>query len=167
MPTLLRFPAPANHAVADGATPLAMNLVLAYENLSAALWATERLKGVLRAISRDGEPRLSPWSFSTLENPALRDHAAAAGRQADLVIVATSSMARHLPAAVESWLARCLSARGDNAAAVVAFLGCGNQPDPADSPRLQTVQRLTHEAGCDFFSPGMTGPAEPTELSVA
>lgn len=158
MPTLLPFPAGTDRAAiaTDAETPFAMNLVLAYENLSAALWATERLSGVLRSISQGGIPHLSPWSFSTLENPELREQATAAGFQADLLVVATSSVTQRLPAAVENWLGKCLSGRRSPATAVIAFLGCANLLDQADSPRLQTMRQLTEDAGCQFFSPSVT-----------
>jgi len=148
------FPAGPDHAEVE--TPFEINVILAYESLSAALWAAETLTGLLRRISGGAEPRLSPWSFSTLENPALRPHATAAAVAADLIVITTSSGFSVLPASVESWLGKSLAERRHATTAVAALFGQPNRPDRADSPRLQTVQRLARDAGCEFFAPQVT-----------
>lgn len=140
---------------ADASTPAEMTVILAYENIAAAMWAAETITALLRRIPDGPEPHLSPWSFSTLEDPEYRAHAMAAAVEADLIVIATSSVLRLLPLSVESWLGKCLTGRHNATTAVAAFFGRADLPDRVDSPRLQTVQRLAKEAGCAFFAPGV------------
>jgi hypothetical protein len=145
------------------ATSNDINVTLAYETLSAALWATETLTRLFRKVPNRLEPRLSPWNFSTLEDPALREQALAAATHSDLIVIATSSGSANLPASVENWLGKCLESRHGENTAVAALFGQANQPDRLDSPRILTVQRIAKEAGCEFFAPRVG----ETALSVA
>ena len=130
-----------------------MNIILAYENLSAALWAAEAFTGLLRRSFEGQTTELSPWSFATLANPACRAQATDAATRADLIVIAASSGFKLLPAVVETWLGKCLSGPRRANGAVAAFFGHAHRPEAADSLRLQTVQRLAKEAGCQFLIP--------------
>jgi hypothetical protein len=163
MHTSQPFPAGLDHA--DIETAAGMNVIVAYENLSSALWAAESLPGLFRQIPGGMKPRLSSWKFSTLQNLEDRALAIAAAVQADLIVITLSSGFRLLPASVESWLGKCLSGRRRANTAVAALFGRANLLDNADSPRLQTVQRLAKEAGCAFFCP--TGEGSGIELRLA
>ena len=140
-----------------------INVTLAYETLSAALWATETLTRMIRKAPNRPEPRLSPWNFSTLDDPLLRARATAAAKDSDLIVIATSSGSLNLPTSVEDWLGVCLANRHGENTAVAALFGPSNQPDRMDSPRILTVQRIAREAGCEFFAPRVG----ETALSVA
>jgi len=153
------LPSTATTSSAEADAPFKLSVLLVYENVSAALWAVERLGGVLRELSPGQPPPVSPWSFATLRNPSFRRHAAAAGVRASLIAVATSSAATRLPDFVESWLGECLLGRHHPATAVIALLGDAHLLDGADSPRLQAVRQLATEHGCGFFSPGLAETA--------
>lgn len=157
------IPFPTGFASTDAGSPPEMTVVLAYENLSAALWASETLAGLIRQVPDEPPPRLLPWNFSTLGIPEHCAEATAAALRADLIVIATSSAPRLLPESIESWLGKCLADRPGGKAAVAALFRRADLPDRDDSPRLQTVQRLAREAGCEFFSPSVN---EAT-LSVA
>ena len=149
-----RAPYPADTGSADTSATVELNVVLAYESLSAALWAGEILAALSRKDSDQPMVRLLPWSFSTLENPALRRLAAADADQADLIVIASRGVASTLSAGFEDWLKTCLTRPRRTARLAVAALF---EPDVrlagADSPRLQAVRRLTQAAGCTFFAP--------------
>lgn len=130
-----------------------MKIVLAYENLSAALWAAEAFAGLLHQSPNSAKTQLIPWSFSTLSNPDSNMQATDAAAHADLIVIAASSNFRLLPAFVENWLCKCLSGRRGPHTAVAALFGRANCLERADSLRLQTVQRLAEKAGCRFFAP--------------
>jgi hypothetical protein len=143
----------------DGQIPGALSFFLAYENLSAALWAMETLTGLRGGISNRSEPRLSSWSFPTLENPKFRARATAVAVEADLIVIAISSGFGLLPAALEGWLRRCLAGQRSGNAAVVALVGRADFPDREDSLRLKTVQGMAREVGRLFFAPWVTEEA--------
>lgn len=130
-----------------------MKIVLAYENLSAALWAAETFTGLLRQSPEGAKTQVIPWSFSTLSNPDSSAQATDAAAHADLIVIAASSNFRLLPAFVENWLGKCLSGRRAPHTAVAALFSRANGPEHSDSMRLQAVQRLAEKAGCRFFSP--------------
>jgi hypothetical protein len=142
-----------------GPAPCEMRVFLAYEDLAAALWATETLCGLRHRLPRRPELHSFPWSFSTLENPRYRAHTEALATQADLIVVAISNAFLPLPAPFESWLQTCLAGRRRADAAVAALMRRATLPAPADSPRLRTVRSLAERAGCDFFDPSVPEPA--------
>lgn len=156
------IPFPTGRGVA-GFTTRAMDVTLAYENLSAALWASETLTELFGRIADGPEPRFSPWNFSTLENPLLQARATAGALHSDLIVIAISSANRLLPASVEAWLGKCLAKRRGAHTAVAALFGPWNPPDRPDSLTLRSLQHLTREAGCELIVPSVNEPA----LSVA
>ncbi len=150
----------------EAEAPCGLHVLLAYENISAALWAAESLTNLFRRLPLGPQMSLSPWSFAMLADLEFRARAAEAAVDSDLLVVATSSDPRLLPAAVESWLTECLCGQTRAISAVAAFLGREGLFDGADSPRLKTVQRLAKRAGCEFFAPH-AADADGGLLSVA
>ena len=86
-----------------------IDVVFAYENLSAALWATDILDGLIRRGPDGPRRHLSPWSFATLGDGHWCSLATAAAAHAHLIVIATSSEAKPLPPPVATWLERCLA----------------------------------------------------------
>lgn len=135
-----------------------MNVTLAYESMSSALWAAETLTDLLRKDRGAPALNLSPWCFGVLGNPAWCSLAAADTGKADIIVLSTSSkVMQQLPAPIEHWLAMCLR-RQPRAGrlAVVAFFRSGKTHDGFDSPRLRKVQHLVQQAGAEFFAPALT-----------
>jgi hypothetical protein len=143
------IPFPVIQAPPSHATPAPVNVVLAYENLSAALWAGEILARLLQQIP--GARNLSPWSFSCLHDPESHGEATTAVVQADWIVVATSSGNRPLPDAIEGWLKHSLAKRGGGGA-VTGLSKHGNAPASTSSITMQILQRVAEEAGCGFFT---------------
>ena len=141
---------------ADAELPPKIKIVLAYENLSAALWATEAFTVMLRQSPDGPKTQLIPWSFSTLSNPDFSAQATDVAAQADLIVIATSSNFRLLPAFLENWLGKCLSGKRGPQTAVAALFGRANRPERSDSMRLRAVQELAEKAGCRFLAPFVT-----------
>ena len=161
MHTPIPFPASPDRAAAE--SPAERNVILAYENLSAALWAAENLPRLLRQIPDGPKLRVAPWSFSKLENREHREQAAAAAGEAHLIVIASSRGSRPLPETVKSWLGKCRFERRSADSAAASFLDDTPRPGGADSPRLRTAPRFAEETGCEFFVPRATEAA----LSVA
>lgn len=137
------------------ATPTDLHVFLAYENLAAALHASESLT-VLSRKDPDGlVMKLSPWSFTTLADPQWHAQAGAYVERSHLLVIAAWSAAPKLSITIEAWLRSCLVQPREQCLAVAALFHTGGGPDDADSPRLRSVQRIAHEAGCAFFAPGV------------
>lgn len=142
---------------APSSAPADLHIFLAYENLAAALRASEAL-AVLRRREPDGlTVQLSPWSFSALEDPQLCAQAAPYVGRAHLIVIAACGAVPRLSATIEVWLRACLAQSHEDHLAVAALFHCRDGPDDANSPRLRSVQRIAYEAGCAFFAPGVTG----------
>ncbi len=142
-------------APSDAAVDL--NVFLAYENLAAALRAAEMLAALGRKDPAGLAVQLSPWSFAALEDPQWSAQAAPYAARAHLIVIAAFGAVPRLSAVIEGWLQTCLAQPRDDSLAVAAFFHRHDGPDAGDSPRLRSVQRLAHEAGCAFFAPGVTG----------
>lgn len=138
------------------ATPTELNVFLAYENLAAALHASESLAVLSRRDSDGLVVKLSPWSFATLAEPQWRAQAAPHVERAHLLVIAAWSAAPKLSVTIEMWLRSCLAQPREQCLAIAALLQNDDKPDDADSPRLRSVQRIAQEAGCAFFAPGVS-----------
>jgi len=144
----------------EGAEPLPaastdLNVFLAYENLAAALRASDVL-AVLTRKELDGlAVKLSPWSFATLAEPQWRAQAAPYVERAHLLVIAACSPAPTLSVTIEAWLRLCLAQPREECLAVAALFHHSGGPDDASSPRVRSVQRIAQEAGCAFFAPGV------------
>jgi hypothetical protein len=156
---LTLVPTSASRSPANAEAPAVFNIVFAYDNLAAALWATEALDSFRAQLPDGAEPRLSPWSLATLENRACRAEATAEAVGADLIVVAISNRFSQLPISVEGWLRTVLAGRRKTSITVAAVFGDADLMDGADSLRLQTMQRLAEEHGCEFLAPGVTDTA--------
>lgn len=156
-PSVIPYTDSFSSQTADSPGP---NLVIIYENLSAALWATDTVMNLFRKITDCPIPRLSAWSFPSLDNLGSRCRATRDALSADLLVIAASSAHRHLPAFLEEWIGSCLATPGRSQCAIAALLRRASIPDGADSPRLQSLQRLAHTNGCEFFAP-FVKPPEP------
>ena len=146
---------PASTESPAGADRRETIVLLAYENLAAALRASELIGSLVRQISADDRALLRPWKFSSLERPDQSARAAASALGADLIVIAGSGTNHELPAFVETWLEKSLGRPRRLPTAVAALFSDPDLPDCPDSPRLQTVQRLADAAGCPFFAPGL------------
>ncbi|MFZ5496540.1 MAG: hypothetical protein ACOZE5_14545 [Verrucomicrobiota bacterium] len=132
-----------------------LNVFLAYENLSSALFATETLTSLSHRDPDGLILQLSPWSFAALVDPVRCALAAPDVGQAQLVVIAAFGASAPLPRPLEEWLRYCLERRGDERPAVVAFLTRNRRSERTESPRRRSVERLAQETGCAFFCPGV------------
>jgi len=137
-----------------------LNVTLAYEGISSAVWAAEKLTGLLRKAWSVPKLCLSPWCFGVLDDPNWGDRVVSESADADMIVLSTSSrIMDQLPPSIEHWLQLCLSRQhGGDRPIVVALFRCGEVPDDIDSPRIQKVMHLVQQAGCGFFAPFLAGP---------
>ena len=157
MKTTVPPTASLDYADAPSDAAVDLHVLLAYENLAAALRATEMLATLSRKDPDGLAVQLSPWSFAALENSDWRAQAVPYAARAHLIVIAACGAVPRLSAAIEDWLQTCLAQPREDHLAVAALFHRHDRPDGGDSPRLRSVQRLAHEAGCAFFAPGVTG----------
>ena len=132
-----------------------LNVLLAYENVSAALWASELITELLQIDPGAPGVTFSPRSFGMLGDPSWIHSTAAKWVEADLIVIACTSERMVLSRAVEKWLETLLGNYSTDLIkpAVVAYFRADEKYDDSSSPRLQAVQRIAAQAGCKFFAP--------------
>lgn len=155
MNTMFSPAAPQEGAEALPAASTDLNVVLAYENLAAALRASDALAVLTRKEPDALAVKLSPWSFASLAEPLLRAQAVSHVECAHLLVIAACSAAPKLSVTIEAWLRSCLAQPREERLGVAALFHHSGGPDDANSPRLRSVQRIAQEAGCAFFAPGV------------
>jgi CheY-like chemotaxis protein len=140
----------------EAASPLdadaSWGAIIVYDNAPAGKHAMHTLEGIRRQLGGGIEIYPSLWRFDLLEDPDWRAAATAEAVQAGLVIISTSSKGE-LPAPVRDWIHACLQARTSAPGALVALLGPADDPDGADSPRIQFLKSAAAATGLDFFAP--------------
>ena len=127
-------------------------VVIVYDDAPAGKYALHTLEGVTHQLSGSIALYPSLWRFDLLEDPDWRAVATAEAVQAGLVVISTSSKAE-LPTAVRDWVQGWLGQSRGTDAALAALLGPADDPDAADSPRIQFLRSAAEAAGLGFFAP--------------
>ena len=140
----------------EAATPLHADarwgVVVVYDDAPAGKRALHTLEGVTHQSNGSIALHPSLWRFDLLEDPDWRAVAAAEAVQAGLVVIAASSK-DELPPAVQHWVQGWLGQSRGTAAALAALLGPPDDPDAADSPRIQFLKSAAEATGLGFFAP--------------
>ena len=135
-----------------------------YEDAPAGKRALHTLEGVTHQSNGSIALHPSLWRFDLLEHPDWRAVATAEAVQAGLVVISTTSKGE-LPAAVQHWVQGWLGQSRGTVAALAALLGPADDPDAADSPRIQFLKSAAEATGLGFFAP--TPPAARPPLATA
>lgn len=130
-----------------------LRVVIAYNEITAGKRAMRVMTDLGRQLGEDINFLPFPWSFDLLSDTDWGEVAAGDAVRADILIIATSST-NPLPPAVGRWTASAISRKQGTAAAVIALFGPEENPDGADSSRLEIIQSAAREAGLAFFAPG-------------
>jgi hypothetical protein len=133
------------------ATGIALNVVVAYEDLPAGKRAMRVLDRPAHEFEAAIQFRPKLWRFDFLEDLNWRNLTTADVLNADMLVISQSSE-DELPAWFQSWACACLSQMHDRIGAVVALLGNRNNADAPAVWRLLWLQEAAREAGLAFFS---------------
>ena len=135
-----------------------LRMVIAYENVAAALRARRVSEWLSAHLESDIELDSTVWEFDALNSPHLREQAAAEALAADLIVISARGDAE-LPDHVKNWIGRWAPRKRGEAAALVALL----QHHPDSSGPLGAYLRQVAEQGrMDFFcKAGNWHQAEP------
>jgi len=134
----------------DQSQPL--RVVIAYDDLAAGKRAMRVMTDLAKSLGDNLKFEPLPWSFDLLTDVDWREVAASDAVNADILIIAMSS-AHPLPTSVGRWAEDAIDRKRGTTAAVVALFGSEENPDGADSLRVEAIQTAARQAGLDFFAP--------------
>src|SRR5689334_9295160 len=100
---------------------LPLNIVVAYENFSAATSAQHVTQRLAAELDEDFEISREVWGFELLSHPQLRQEAAAEAAEADVIVVSVSG-AVELPAHVQTWVESWVTEKRGGLSALVALV---------------------------------------------
>src|SRR5262249_16701684 len=136
----------------------ALNIVVVYEDFFTGAYAIRTVERLFQHGNKGRDLRIENlWQFDLLDNPKLREIAAAEAAKADLVIICARG-SRELPSSIKRWLQQWLGKRADGQVAMVTLLDDSSQ-DVHQRSRLELyLEECAHRAGMGFFvqktSPG-------------
>lgn len=129
-----------------------LRVVIAYNEIAAGKRAMRVISDLGRELGEDINFLPFPWSFELLADTDWGEVAAGDAVRADILIIATSSTGP-LPPAVGRWTEAAITRKQGTAAAVIALFGPEENPDGADSSRLEAIKHAARQAGVAFFAP--------------
>lgn len=141
------------HALAEtlGSKPEpAINVVMAYEDISDGHRAMRTYNGLVDVLSGDCDFNHELWKFEALQVPELRTVAALQARDADMIIIATHS--RTLPFSLKSWVEAWVQTRSDRPKALVALMAGSAEHLAASVPAFTYLRDAAMRARMEFFS---------------
>lgn len=145
---------------------LPFDLVVAYEDLETRNRALHLYDHLAQQLLDDYDFQCSWWKFDHLANATLRQQAADAAAEANMVIL--SIRAHHeLPRAHQLWLKEWVSRRHHRKAALVTMIAGTSAPGRDASPALACLQNAARLARMDFFTHAFELPRQPRETPDA
>ena len=145
---------------------LPFDLVVAYEDLETRNRALHLYDHLAQQLLDDYDFQCSWWKFNHLSNPTLRQQAADAAVEANMVIL---SIRAHdeLPRPHKLWLEDWISRRHHRKAALVVMIAGTNSPERDAAPVLAYLQNAARLARMDFFPHAFELPPNPRQAPLA
>jgi len=145
---------------------LPFDLVVAYEDLETRNRALHLYDHLAQQLLDDYDFQCSWWKFDHLTNKTLRQQAADAAVEANMVIL---SIRAHdeLPRTHKLWLEDWISRRHHRKAALVVMVAGTNAPGHEAAPALAYLQNAARLARMDFFTHSFELSRSPRESSIA
>ena len=141
------------HALAETLGPKpqpAINVVMAYEDISDGHRAMRTYNGLVGVLGGDCEFNHELWKFDALQVSELRMAAALQAREADMIMIATHS--RTLPCSLKSWVEAWVQTRSDRPGALVALMAGSAEHLAASVPAFTYLREAAMRARMEFFS---------------
>ena len=145
---------------------LPFDLVVAYEDLETRNRALHLYDHLAQQLLDDYDFQCSWWKFDHLANATLRQQAAEAAVEANMVIL---SIRAHdeLPRTHKLWLEDWISRRHHRKAALVVIVAGASKAEREAAPVLPYLQNAARLARMDFFTHAFELPSNPRETSLA
>ena len=131
-------------------TKPAFDVVVIYDDPSAARRAMKFFTELVREFGDEFEFHCELWRFDWLDLPKIRAAAVLESCVADLLIVAAQCDA-DLPAPVKDWLNRCIAEKTPGSAGLVAMLESHRSWNDMQCRTRQFLQSAAIRGGLDFF----------------
>ena len=145
---------------------LPFDLVVAYEDTETRNRALHLYDHLAQQLLDDYDFQCSWWKFGHLSNATLRQQAADAALDANMVILSLR-VREEFPRAHKLWLEDWISRRHFRKAALVAILAGSNSSEREAGRMLAYLQNAARLARMDFFNHTFELPQPPREMPVA
>jgi hypothetical protein len=145
---------------------LPFDLVVAYEDLETRNRALHLYDHLAQQLLDDYDFQCSWWKFDHLTNITLRQQAADAAVEANMVILSIRA-SEDLPRAHKLWLEDWISRRHHRKAALVVMIAGTSVPEREAATVLAYLQNAARLARMDFFTHAFELPGSPRETSAA
>lgn len=145
---------------------LPFDLVVAYEDVETRNRALHLYDHLAQQLLDDYDFQCSWWKFDHLTNTTLRQQAADAAVEANMVILSIRAH-EELPRTHKLWLEDWISRRHHRKAALVVMIAGTSAPEREASTVLAYLQNAARLARMDFFTHAFELPLNPRETSVA
>lgn len=129
------------------------DLVVAYEDADTRTRALRLYDRLAQQLRDDHDFQCSWWKFDHLANPVLRQEAADAAVDANMVILSIQAH-RELPAIHKAWLDGWIRRRHHRKAALVVIIADTSQPEHDAAQSLACLKNAARIGHMDFFLHG-------------
>lgn len=143
-------PAPLGDLLSDGRSLQELKIVGVYADLTSHLHATRLLRNVAGSCSTVCKVDPVWWSFDVLTSAFVREAAARAAAEADMIWCSTHAC-EPLPETVRAWVDAWCEFKGDSDAALVALLRCPPNYNVEHCPTRAYLSQAAQEAGMEIF----------------
>lgn len=140
------------------------DLVVAYEDFETRNRALHLYDHLAQQLLDDYDFQCSWWKFDHLANATLRQQAADAAVEANMVILSIHAH-EELPPTHTLWLEDWISRRFHRKAALVVMLAGASTSEDEAAPALAYLQNAARLARMDFFTHAFALPPGPRETS--
>ena len=137
-------------AAGAGTAPSLLKVVGVYADLPAHMLGTNVLCNVARNCSAFCKLDTAWWSYEALASASVREAAARAAAEADMVWCSTHAC-EALPDQVTSWVEAWLPHQQESAGALVALLRCPRDYQVEKSPSRAYLSEAAQSAGMELF----------------
>lgn len=134
---------------------LPFDLLVAYENRETRNRALHLYDHLAQQLLNDYDFQCSWWKLDHLANPALRQEAADAAVDANMVILSLGCKSRFTTEQRE-WITDWTERRPHRKSAFVVLIAGTNTPERDAAPLLDSLSSFARRAGMDFFPHGFS-----------
>ena len=135
----------------------AFKIVVAYEDFLSGIRARDMSEKLAHRLKTEFAINSDLWKFDLLMGRLLREQAADAASEADMIIISAGA-GTELPAHVKGWVERWSMQKRNRLSVLIALLHQEEEPPENQIPPLcHYLRQVAEKAGMDFFCKTGTG----------
>ena len=135
------------------------DLLVAYDDVTTRNRALQLCDRLTKKLADDYDFKCTWWKFDHLRDTALREQAADAAAEANMIILSIHAD-NELPAAVKAWTETWLARKDHGKRALVTLIDGAQQQGQGFCPVQLYLQKVAHIGGMNFFSQPFDLPIE-------